>query len=34
MQAALMRWLKAQPYTKPSKVNELELAGSRVNKRG
>ena len=26
MQAALIKWLKSQPYTKPSKINEPELA--------
>src|SRR5205085_3095769 len=26
MQAALIKWLKTQPYTKPSKINEPELA--------
>jgi hypothetical protein len=26
MQAALIKWLKQQPYTKPSKINEPELA--------
>ncbi len=26
MQEALIRWLKKQPYTKPSKINEPELA--------
>src|SRR6185295_9833580 len=26
MQEALIKWLKTQPYTKPSKINEPELA--------
>jgi hypothetical protein len=26
MQAALIKWLKTQPYTKPSKINDPELA--------